>query len=372
MTPNVNTNGSAPAGRIAVLDAYRGIAVLAVVGFHFFSRWTPPLADTNLYPYGAALAAFPLFRYGYLGVHLFFLVSGFVITLTLTKCANWREFVVRRFARLFPAMLLCATATYVVIRLTPPHIWSVTACSFLPSLTFFSPSAYSWALKRSCEFMDPAYWSLWVEVRFYAVAALLYFGASREGFLRNSFVVMNLAIVVLFLEHGGRNLPGLQMADRILFPEFAPWLFSGVAFFYVRERSPGVLAWLLLAEAMTTNVVRSIADLGGAEWIVIIVIYGLFWAFAVRQRAVDLFDTRLLVKIGTASYAFYLLHQYIGVTLIAFVGQALAVNGPPAILIAAVVAIALAIAAVGIFNSFESPMRRWITERGTALFGRSV
>ena len=103
--------------RILFLDGLRCIAILAVIPFHYFSRWTPPEYYENLYPYGNVFS--PLFRYGFYGVNLFFVVSGFVITLTLYKCSSPFEFGVRRIARLWPSMALCSLITLLLIRIIP-------------------------------------------------------------------------------------------------------------------------------------------------------------------------------------------------------------------------------------------------------------
>lgn len=62
--------------RIDYLDAIRGIAVWLVVLYHAYARY-------EHFPYGFEYASFPLLKYGYLGVELFFLISGFVILMTL-------------------------------------------------------------------------------------------------------------------------------------------------------------------------------------------------------------------------------------------------------------------------------------------------
>lgn len=62
--------------RLAEVDGLRAVAVLAVVLYHYFQAYP------QYSPYGAALL--PLAKYGDLGVELFFVISGFVITLSLT------------------------------------------------------------------------------------------------------------------------------------------------------------------------------------------------------------------------------------------------------------------------------------------------
>ena len=85
--------------RILELDALRGIAVLAVVFFHM----TMGREEAK---YG--------FKLGVTGVDLFFIISGFVILLTLEKTKNWRSFLISRFSRLYPAYWICVTFTTIL------------------------------------------------------------------------------------------------------------------------------------------------------------------------------------------------------------------------------------------------------------------
>jgi peptidoglycan/LPS O-acetylase OafA/YrhL len=98
--------------RIASIDGLRTIAIVAVIAFHYCYRWGPPLSPESLYPYGSALAGLPGARFGAYGVHLFFVISGFVIAMTLDGCRTPREFIVRRYARLGPAMLIFSAITF--------------------------------------------------------------------------------------------------------------------------------------------------------------------------------------------------------------------------------------------------------------------
>src|SRR5688572_13967921 len=81
--------------RYKELDSLRGIAALCVVLFHFtfgYDNGLKILEEGKFY-----------FTYGYLGVHLFFLISGFVILMTLEKTKSSADFFVSRFSRLYPA-----------------------------------------------------------------------------------------------------------------------------------------------------------------------------------------------------------------------------------------------------------------------------
>ncbi|MBS0374837.1 MAG: acyltransferase [Proteobacteria bacterium] len=355
-----------PAVRIDALDGLRGVAVLAVIGYHFFSRWTLPLNPTNLYPYGDWLAGVAVLRYGYFGVHLFFLVSGFVISLTLQRCATWREFAVRRAARLVPSMVLAAVATYLIVSLVAPHYWTPKACNFLPSLTFTDPLLYERAFGLHCDFMDGAYWSLWVEVRFYVWAALLYYAVSAKHFLRNCAWLAGAALVVFVFEQRASHIPGIGLADLVFFPAYAPWLLAGVGFFHAWMDRGRVGAWFLVAVGLLFGLVGSAADF--PERLVVLGIYAVFTVFVLRLRIASLLAASWLTRVGAASYALYLLHQEIGVTLIAALARALGIEGRPSTVVALAVILGLIAASAFIYDRYEVPARRLLTRVGGRFF----
>jgi len=86
--------GKTETARLASLDLLRLVAALAVVLFHYLFRGGIT-GDLDV-EYAAAA---PFAIYGYLGVSLFFLISGFVIAWS-AEGRTWQEFAVARFARL--------------------------------------------------------------------------------------------------------------------------------------------------------------------------------------------------------------------------------------------------------------------------------
>lgn len=85
--------------RDLVLDALRGIAAVLVVLFHL-------KMDTGNPDYGLHL--------GMTGVDLFFLISGFVIFMTLRKTSSSNDFVISRFIRLYPTYWACVSFTFAI------------------------------------------------------------------------------------------------------------------------------------------------------------------------------------------------------------------------------------------------------------------
>jgi peptidoglycan/LPS O-acetylase OafA/YrhL len=89
--------------RYSELDAIRGVAVIMVVVYHYSVRYGYPIE--------------PVFSFGLgkYGVELFFIVSGFVIFLTLDKTTHALDFIVSRFSRLYPAYWIGVTLTFSVV-----------------------------------------------------------------------------------------------------------------------------------------------------------------------------------------------------------------------------------------------------------------
>jgi peptidoglycan/LPS O-acetylase OafA/YrhL len=149
-----------PTRRIGELDALRGIAAIAVILFHFTSgitkNWTFHLYDPPLeFPYGGT------------GVDLFFMISGFVIFMTLDRAKSAASFAVGRFSRLFPTFWACAAITLLV-----------TANYGLPGMEV-TPRDALWNIPMMPRFaraqmIDGAYWSLEFELLFYIAMLVLH------------------------------------------------------------------------------------------------------------------------------------------------------------------------------------------------------
>ena len=78
--------------RLQELDALRGVAALCVAFFHYTN-------GTFLYNL--------VFKFGGTAVDLFYMISGFVIFLSVVNAASWKEFVKKRIARLYPTYWIC-------------------------------------------------------------------------------------------------------------------------------------------------------------------------------------------------------------------------------------------------------------------------
>ena len=90
--------------RITELDALRGFAAACVVIYHFTHRYNDMFQHSFHVPHWL--------HYGNLGVQLFFIISGFVIFLTLNRTQKATDFIVSRLSRLYPAYWVAIALTF--------------------------------------------------------------------------------------------------------------------------------------------------------------------------------------------------------------------------------------------------------------------
>lgn len=187
---NPATGGASLAYRPDI-DGLRAIAVLAVVGFHAFPGFFPG---------------------GFLGVDIFFVISGYLITgLLLRECEQNRRislanFYVRRIRRLFPALLLVIAATATIgwfllfahefARLAN-HIWA--SLFFAENVLLASESGYFDVDAYSKPLLH--FWSLAVEEQFYIVwpLAMIVLVGSRRSVLAAVLGMVAASLAITFL-----------------------------------------------------------------------------------------------------------------------------------------------------------------------------
>ena len=343
--------------RIASLDGLRTVAILAVVAFHYCYRWGPPLNRESLYPYGPALAALPGVRLGQYGVHLFFVISGFVIAMTLERCRTPREFVVRRYARLAPAMLLWSVITFAAMQVIPHAPFPERAAWFVSALTFIGPVTLN-RIAPSIDFhsIDGVYWSLYVEVQFYAVACLVYFSAPKRfgiclGLL--SAIACWLLIVRIPLAS--------PLSNNLLIPLFLPWFVMGIGLHALARRADRPLGALLISVSTLELLALYASGVPDAVPIGVVVAVPILFAATIWFRPfAGLLAARPMARIGVASYGLYLLHENFGVAILHSLPPMHALGGAIAAIVVAVGCTAMALAS---FHWIETPLARAIRAR---------
>jgi peptidoglycan/LPS O-acetylase OafA/YrhL len=146
--------------RFHELDVLRGVAAVGVVLFHYITRYD------QLYPRRGDVAFD--FEIGSSGPLLFFVISGFVIFMTLSRCKVVSDFTVSRFSRLYPAYWAAVLLTYTVGTIWPLPGQHYTVFQLLINFTMLQ--AY-----LGVPPIDDVYWTLNIEIFFYATMLILFF-----------------------------------------------------------------------------------------------------------------------------------------------------------------------------------------------------
>ena len=325
---------------------------------------------------------------GFLGVDIFFVISGFVVTASLLNQRRTRlsqlyvNFLARRIKRLMPALIICVAVTSFVVLATDPfprHSIQTGLASlfgfgnivlFNFELDYFSPSSKFNAFTHT--------WSLGVEEQFYLVfpmfAWLFYFRKHQRSVkaLSIAMVVGGLMSVLLFAWLYKDHQPAafFMMPTRLwelgigALVFLAPWRNRpGLLRETMRRLAPFALGALILVFFIPETYVMpaTLAAVGLSALLLVSDDHTLAWRVLVLPP---------VVYIGRISYSLYLWHW----PIIALGPIVLATNWRSS----ALYVVAMAVAAVVSFHLVEKPLRyrTWSTTRagdiGLGLAGNAV
>lgn len=289
--------------RVNEIDLLRFVAALAVVFFHYAFRGYA--ADgLSIMPY--PLLA-PVAKYGYLGVELFFMISGFVILMTAAG-GSLRDFFISRTVRLYPAFWTCCTLTFLATLAIGAPRYSASLHQYLVNMTMLN--GFVWVPS-----IDGAYWSLFVEIRFYAwVAAVLVIG--RIHWAQALISLWLLATVAVEFFWPNANLRYYLITD------YSAFFIAGAAYYLIWSKGPTLARIAIVTCSWWLAMFESTRGLPGFEshfntTMSPYVVAGIVTAFfavmlLVSLRWTGFFGRRRWVLVGALTYPLYLLHQNIG------------------------------------------------------------
>lgn len=295
--------------RLKQIDLLRAAAVLLVVASHL--TWSPFLV-----------------RIGWVGVDLFFVLSGFLVSgllfreYQLTGSMRLGRFLLRRGFKIYPAyyLLLLATILYYGRDLSWSRIWPdlIFAQSYFPG---------TWG----------HFWSLAVEEHFYILLplTLLFFASRNSGpdpFRRVPLVFAALAVICLVL----RLIPALSgepysferhiapshlRMDSLGFGVLLSYLhhFRRAALDRLHARAGSLLLPLsvvLVSPVLYLN--REGVFMRTAGLSLLYLGFGGMLLLALRHAPHERFPLRILTRIGEASYTIYLIHMPVAFWVLSF------------------------------------------------------
>lgn len=336
-------SGESPRDRFLELDACRGVAAAAVVIAHLTLHY-----DLIFGFSGVSLDAErnngAVFLISRLPVYFFFLISGYVIGLTLLSVGSLREFVVYRFARLFPAYWAAVVLTCSLLLLFPYIGDEPRALGAILNLSM----AQGLVGVRN---IDPVYWSLTYELVFYALIA------SCFAVVRASHRTLALFAAIWLAASAAVYVaaPGLAASNALfahLF-QYAPFFTGGIGFYLWRAGARDALTTAVICVSAAVAVTR-VEVFGPAA----LVLFGLF--FLVVSGRMRILTAAPLLYLGRISYPLYLFHLAPGFLIVNALDNA---GAPPIISVGAALAAVVTCAHV-IHVLIEAPARKRLRRFG--------
>jgi peptidoglycan/LPS O-acetylase OafA/YrhL len=316
-------------GRILVIEYLRGIASLSVAWFHL----------TNAYKdsWVASIGA-----YGWLGVDVFFVISGFVIPYSIWKIyPNYSmklfpQFVARRIVRLEPPYLLSLILVIVLHYMSSIFPWFRGETPSYEGLQIASHVFYLIPLTKYT-WIQPVYWSLAYEFCFYIFIGLTY------------WLVSGARSTVIWLVASAALISAVWLGElscRVLLFVMGISLFRSVAAFQNSSICLAVIAISAFVIAWTGNPEIALTGLISAGII--------HWGICFEVKGIA---GRALLSCGAISYSLYLVHVPIGGRVVNL-GRRL-VEGPAQELLLSIFALAVAVGFAAVFHIIvEGPFVR--------------
>lgn len=329
--------------KIRSLNALRGIAALIVAIDHLI------LMTSGCAP-GSALFYFATFL-GSFGVGCFFLLSGFVIYLSLEKTSSL-EFLWHRILRVYPVIVVA-----VAIRLASQVMMGQRELD-LATLKLFllNVSLFGNLFIHVPENIEPIVWTLSIEVKFYLIMAIV-FSLSRMP-IRVPLVPMLFAVGAA-LGLAGLFAPpvsGPASADWAIAISSLPVLFIGTAasLYYKMAISPNLFIGMCVVLLLSLSFAPITDNISFAKnftaWILAA---ALFWACLYSPWLQAALDKRWLMLLAAISYPLYAIHLAVIEALI-YLNHG---SGPSALFLRGMI-IAL-LAAYCLHRLIEDPIQQW-------------
>lgn len=285
------------------IDGLRAIAILSVVGFHAFPEWV---------------------KGGFVGVDIFFVISGFLISSIIfgnleRKSFSYIEFYVRRILRIFPALIIVLVSIYTVgwFLLLPDEYKQLgkhiaAGAGFVSNLALWNEAGYFDTASDTKPLLH--LWSLGIEEQFYIFWPLLL------GFVWK--YRLNFLSITIFIAIASFSVNAFTVASNPVAAFYSPltrfWelMIGGVLAYLILHKphhlpintnSQSVIGLILIAIAILSVNKASLFP----GWWALLPTTGAFLVISARPTALVnryVLSNRVLVGIGLISYPLYLWH----------------------------------------------------------------
>ena len=283
------------------IDGLRALAVILVVFFHGFPEWLPG---------------------GFIGVDIFFVISGFLISTILLEnleknSFSFTNFYARRIRRIFPALIVVLSFALIVgwfalfpdeYRLLGWHIFS--SASFFQNLNLLSEVGYFDEAAETKPLLH--LWSLGIEEQFYLIwPLLLWLGYKLKANLLLLTVIIGLSSFGLNLIYSDTNQTFAFFSPLTRFWEL---LLGGVLAYSTLKIKPNLHHKNLSLVGIGLIAIGAITITSASTfpgWLALLPTFGAFFIIAASEQELVnryLLSNKVMVYLGLISYPLYLWH----------------------------------------------------------------
>lgn len=290
--------------RFSELDSLRGLSALAVILFHYSTLYEK-VYDHTKSPYFVDV---PL---GYYGVNLFFIISGFVIYMTIINSKGILDFVVKRAIRLYPAYIIAviftATLVWQIGLEGKTQTLSQVIINFTMLQEFFGVKA-----------VDGVYWTLKIELIFYFIMAvcLILRLTKRMEIISILWLVSAAAVKFASINMDSTILVGLRVFGIV---DYCHFFIAGITF-YKLWKGGAIKHHIIILLCIIYNIVW----FNVTSTVLIFLFFGLFYLLIFSKT--NFLNNKALIFLGTISYSLYLIHQNFGYMIIDYLEKQGMVN----------------------------------------------
>lgn len=308
--------------RIVALDLIRFFAAMSVVLYHYLSP-----SELTQFP---ALSQFTDF--GYLGVPLFFIISGYVIALSANNRSAW-QFASSRIVRLYPALWAGILFTVLVSALLSSK--TINVLQILSNATLLNNYL-------GFEDIDGVYWTLKAELKFYVcMFALLLTGMFQHYKIWLSIWMLMVTSFALL------HQPFFM--GWFISPEYSSFFIAGICYYLIQSNQDKKFAINLLILSLVASLYNAFNQVAHFvpdpsqihKYLTLFIIVLFYVVFYQLTQGKLVFKQRNIYSIlGALTYPLYLIHNLAGKLII----QALTPHIPMPILVIIVTSFMLLIA----------------------------
>ncbi len=309
----MSTNLNNKKNRLYHLDLIRFFAALYVVFYHYGYRG---FAKDNLSNVQYNILE-DFSKYGYLGVNLFFIISGFVILMT-AKNSNIIDFCISRLSRLYPAYWVGVLLSSIIIFLFGGEVFKVTFSQFIFNLTMLNGFF-------GVEYVDGVYWSLLVELKFYILIGIILLFNKIKHIKKISLLLLGISLLFCFFPFS--KVPEvLKIIYFFTFPRWSPYFVAGMFFYLIKlDRkvytylppifiSYFISLWLCFKDIDHRIVIYNTTFSKITVGVLITLFFALMLIISIGK--LQILNKKIFLKFGILTYPLYLIHQNIGFIMI--------------------------------------------------------